>query len=99
VWEKVNQRLLRKKLKMRNTVKHELSYKSTVPQLELRDASDETLIPLVPPKESAPVHPSRLTALNETASPTSTAEMRDCVGKVTPKATTKEIKNEKHSQT
>ncbi len=83
---------------MRNTVNHELSYKSTVPQLELRDASDETLIPLVPPKESAPVHPSRLTALNETAS-TPTAVMGDCVEKGTPKATTIEIKNEKHSQT
>ena len=83
---------------MRNTVKHELSYKSTVPQLELGDASDETLIPLVPPKEGAPVHPARLTALNETASPTSTAETGDCVGKGTPKATTKKIKNEKHSQ-
>ncbi len=45
------------------------------------------------------IHPSRLTALNETASPTSTAEMGDSVGKGTPKATTKEIENEKHSQT
>ena len=44
------------------------------------------------------IHPSRLTALNETASPTSTAEMGDCVGKGKPKVTTKEIKNEKHSQ-
>jgi hypothetical protein len=83
---------------MRTIVKHELSYKSTVPQLELENASDETLIPLVPPKEGAPVHPARLTALNETASPTSTAETGDCVGKGTPKATTKKIKNEKHSQ-
>jgi hypothetical protein len=45
------------------------------------------------------LHPSTLTALKETASPTSTAEMGDCVGKGTPKVTTKEIKNEKHSQT